>query len=286
MTLALSMPKTMPAVRPCNAGPLLAVGFLFLLAACGPGSQEPQLTPAANIGKDKTAGSDIKSGTPQGADATGTAAKGAGTPTNSALGSGTLHSANQQSSATSGQASPPSSVAAADCVEGDAFTCAAELALVKYTNAIRAKVGKGPLQQDFKLSYVARDWSVKQGAMISHTGFPLARVTVFQQKFPGVAVPSISAENVAFNGGGGTDPDAAAKTLADQWEGSPGHYANIISDHTWIGVGISCPGAKSSAGGGTTDPSSSQDSSGLGSLISSLFSGGGGGCTGTQIFAN
>ena len=168
------------------------------------------------------------------------------------------------------------------CIEGDAFTCQVEASLVKYTNDIRAQNGKQPLTQNFRLSFVARDWSIKQGGMISHTGFPSARVTVFQQKFPGIAVPMISGENVAMNSGGGADADALAKMFADQWKNSPGHFANMIGPYSYIGIGISCPNRKNS---GTT---SSQPASGndLGSLISSLISSfGGGTCTGTQIFA-
>ena len=168
------------------------------------------------------------------------------------------------------------------CIGADDFTCKAEAALVVYTNQIRAKVSLPPLTQNFQLCFVARDWSKKQGAAISHTGFPDARVSVFQQSFPGTAVPAISAENVAYNSSSNADPDALGKTFADQWEASPGHYFNIIGGHKSIGVGLSCPSSGSAA-----SPSSASTGNSLGDLISSLFSSiGSGGCTGTQIFAD
>ena len=169
------------------------------------------------------------------------------------------------------------------CLEGDPWTCQAEASLVKYTNDVRAKNSKSPLTQDFRLSDVARDWSVKQGAMISHTGFPTARVAVFQQKFPGVSVPQIAGENVAMNGASSSDADGVAKMFSDMWEASPGHFANMIGPYRYIGVGVSCPGHKDAT---TTNTQPAANNGDLASLISSLFSGiGGGSCTGTQIFA-
>jgi uncharacterized protein YkwD len=155
----------------------------------------------------------------------------------------------------------------ASCIDGDDFTCKAEAALVRYTNAIRAKAGLAPLAHEFKVSYVARDWSAQQGASISHDGFPAARIGVYQKRFPSETVPRISGENVAMFTGAGADPEAIAKTFADMWEDSPGHYANIVAGHTAIGVGIKC-----------TQSSSQGDDVFGGGLAGTL-------CTGTQIFS-
>lgn len=168
------------------------------------------------------------------------------------------------------------------CVDGDDFTCKAEAALLKYTNDIRARHGGlPPMVQHFRLSWVARDWSIKQGPAISHNGFPSARVSVYQNKFPGKAVPGINAENVAMNQGG-ADPDAVAHAFADQWEHSSGHLANILGSHHSVGLGIHCAGHDGNGGGGN----SSGNSGGLGGILSGIMGGMGGTCTGTQIFTN
>ena len=164
------------------------------------------------------------------------------------------------------------------CIKGDDFTCRAEAELVKATNEIRAEVGKPPLTHNFQLSFVARDWSIKQGGMISHTGFPLARASVFMENFPGVPVPSISGENVAMFSGGG-EPESVGRSLAQQWKNSPGHYANMIGGYRMIGVGIKC----SNTGSSNT---ASSGGTGIEALIAGLLKGVGGQCTGTQIFAN
>jgi uncharacterized protein YkwD len=141
-------------------------------------------------------------------------------------------------SATDNIPAPPVSVAG--CIGGSDFACRAEAALVNYTNAIRQRRGgKAPLAHNQQADAVARDWSVKQGGSISHTGFPSARTAVFKQMFPSVPVPAMRAENVAMNQSGG-DPDRLAKAFADQWEKSPGHLANILGNYGAIGVGVHC----------------------------------------------
>lgn len=164
---------------------------------------------------------------------------------------------------------PPTPVPASPCIDADDFTCKAEEALVKYTNETRARAGRPPLQQNYKISYVSRAWSKEQGASISHNGFPNARSAAYQQRFAGESTPPMLAENVAMFGGGGSDPDTVGKTFADQWESSPGHYNNIIGNYGSIGVGIVCTGAS----GGDSSPF------GFGGF-------GGATCTGTQIFSN
>ncbi len=173
---------------------------------------------------------------------------------------------------------PPSAPASAGCIDGDDFTCKAEAAIVKYTNELRAKRGLPPFTHDLKMSFVSRDWSIKQGAAISHAGFPGARATVYRDNFPGEGMASISAENVAMQGSSGNDPDEVGRSFVSQWENSPGHLANMVGGHRGLGAGISCPGKTSggSPSGGTSG------GGGLGGLFGGF--GGGSGCTATQIF--
>ena len=173
--------------------------------------------------------------------------------------------ANQPSKpATPGAPSNPDT----SCIDGNAFSCTAEAAIVKYTNDIRARNGKSALTQDFRLSYVARDWSRQQGIFINHFGFPWARANVFSQRFPGVQVPDLQGENVAMNWPEQSAADAIAKAFADQWENSPGHLANILRDQATIGVGLVCSGASLTPSDDAKDSTLTMGS-----------------CTGTQIFA-
>jgi len=171
----------------------------------------------------------------------------------------------------------------ATCVEGDDFICRAEAAVVKATNELRAKRNLPPLVHDMRTSFVARDWSIKQGAAISHNGFPSARAAVFKDKFPGISVPSLTGENVAMTSSGGADPEAVGRGFVSQWEGSPGHLANMVARHNGLGAGISCPGH---AGQAAPPSQPSAGGGGFAGILSGLLAGGGGGCTATQIFVN
>ena len=175
---------------------------------------------------------------------------------------------------------------ASPCIAGAVFSCKVEESVVKYTNAMRAKHGKKPLSQDPRLSYVARDWSMKQGEVISHVGFPWARATVFRNRFPASEVPGIGAENVAMNSPGVNDADAIAKGFADQWEHSSGHFANIMGNFKFIGVGIVCHGLLAPQKMGVTQFDKSEGPTSLASRkddsVAQLWAT----CTGTQIFAN
>ena len=172
------------------------------------------------------------------------------------------------------------------CIAGAVFSCQVEEGVVRYTNAMRAKHGKKPLSQDPRLSYVARDWSMKQGGGISHFGFPWARATVFRSRFPASEVPSIGAENVAMNSPGANDADAIAKGFTDQWEHSSGHFANIMGNFKSIGVGIVCHGLLAPQKLGVTQFDKSEGPTSLASRkndsVAQLWAT----CTGTQIFAN
>jgi uncharacterized protein YkwD len=172
-----------------------------------------------------------------------------------------------------------------ECIDGDAFSCQMEEAVVKYTNEIRVRNGKKPLTQDFRLSYVARDWSNKQGIFINHFGFPWARASVFRSRFPDLDAPNITAENVAMNSPSIRDRDAIAKGFADQWEHSFGHLRNILGDHNVIGIGIVCRGLEAPRNSTLTkndpranDATKTTISDEAGAQFWAT-------CTGTQIFA-
>jgi uncharacterized protein YkwD len=148
---------------------------------------------------------------------------------------------------------------AGDCISGDAVSCAAEFTLLVDTNAIRAEQSLPPLELDPRVSWVAREWSKKQGSSISHSGFPSARLADFSQQFPSEQAPRLSAENVAYNRGG-SSAAAIGSAFARQWKNSSGHYRNMIGNFKAVGLGIYCQKSSGSAQTGGTS------------------------CTGTQIF--
>lgn len=133
--------------------------------------------------------------------------------------------------------SEPTINPAADCYSGDDFSCRAEREITRLTNLKRA--GLPPLQHDAKLSFVARDWSRQQGlsGLISHTGFPLARISVYRQEF--ASQPSILGENVAmFSGSGSISPENVAQTFVEQWFNSDGHRRNMLGNYGSLGAGV------------------------------------------------
>lgn len=133
----------------------------------------------------------------------------------------------------------------ADCVEGDAFQCAAENAVIQFTNNFRRENGLPDFIGDARYSFVARDWSGKQskgacgGGSICHAGFPDAREQIFRSKFRSDVF--FMSENVAMNAGfNNSDPQQVAKSLVDQWINSPGHRQNMLSRARAMGAGVLC----------------------------------------------
>lgn len=124
-----------------------------------------------------------------------------------------------------------------DCYKGDQRTCKIEFLIAQKTNAYRRQSGLSDLQFDPKVSFVARNWSTRQsaGGFIGHSGFPEARVGLYQREF-GTGI-FFSAENVAMNFCNGSE-EAVAASFAQQWWDSPGHRANMLGGHAAIGVGI------------------------------------------------
>ena len=131
-----------------------------------------------------------------------------------------------------------------DCYKGDAFICKIERLITEKTNKYRASQGLQPLAHDAKFSFVARDWSLKQGRAgnISHSGFPNSREAVYRTEF-GVST-DFNGENVAYTSmvGGSDQSDAAAEAVAKEfavmWWNSPGHRANMLGHFKKIGVGM------------------------------------------------
>lgn len=160
-----------------------------------------------------------------------------------------------------------------------------EEAVVKYTNDIRVRNGKKPLPQDFRLSYVARDWSNKQGIFINHFGFPWARTSVFRNRFPDLNAPNITAENVAMNSPSISNIDAIAKAFAEQWEHSFGHLRNILGDHNVIGVGIVCRGLEAQQSTTLTKKNQTANDATKTPIDDEASAQFWATCTGTQIFA-
>ena len=122
-----------------------------------------------------------------------------------------------------------------DCYKADQQICAIELAIVKLTNGIRAIKGLAPLKHHNRLSYVARNYSAK--GIMGHDGFPEQRISDYKSEFK-VEDVSFYAENVAM-GGDGSNVEAAAAFFVDMWKNSSGHLSNILSDATYLGVGVS-----------------------------------------------
>lgn len=126
--------------------------------------------------------------------------------------------------------------AIADCHKGDEFTCKVEFEIVRLTNEKRS--GMSPLRHDKNLAYISRDWSRQQSQVgaISHTGFPGARVSAYQQEFG--SGTQINAENVAMFSGGGSSPQEVAQKFVEMWYNSPGHRANMLGPYQRLGAGV------------------------------------------------
>jgi uncharacterized protein YkwD len=141
--------------------------------------------------------------------------------------------------------SPPSPSEPSECHKASAFICKVETLITSKTNAYRSRQGIKPLNHDSKISFVARDWSIKQSQRnsIGHSGFPSARESVYRSEFG--ASQRLSGENVAMTSGvrvSGEDDAAAeqiAETFVDMWWNSSGHRANMLrSNFKSIGVGL------------------------------------------------
>ncbi len=128
------------------------------------------------------------------------------------------------------------------CIAASAQICEAEFSITLQMNDFRRQSGLGlpDLAHNPYLSAVARTWSYGQAALrdISHDGFPNSRTSVFRTLFPNIAMPFMSAENVAMTQGRYATPQALAQEFSQMWINSAGHRENIVGRHRTIGVGI------------------------------------------------
>ncbi len=169
-------------------------------------------------------------------------------------GSGSPAAAGTGSANTGGTATPTDTAkpadaaqAASDCYKSDPSICKIEAEILRLTNIERAapsglfKSKMQPLKLAPKMSWVARDWSAKQGSRgnIGHDGFPNQRERTFQGEFKGSRA-EISAENVAMTGYG--DDSDVARQFFDMWKHSPGHYENMMGDYAAMGIGVAKSG--------------------------------------------
>ncbi len=101
--------------------------------------------------------------------------------------------------------------------------------ILQLVNTYRVEQGKSELSLDPKLSSVScahTIWMVENDKF-SHTGY--ADSTAFQRCERGGT--DCDAENIAFNS------NATAQKIFDQFKGSAGHNANMLGNHTVMGIG-------------------------------------------------
>ena len=131
------------------------------------------------------------------------------------------------------------------CYDTTEDVCKAEYTIFKRTNELRRRSNLNELKPNIALSYLARQWSEEQARQgnISHNWFQSG---VTNQKFNELKSSSfqdasqisfLSAENVAANMVQ-TDGEAVGNALYSQWHDSPGHYANMVGQHNYLGVGV------------------------------------------------
>jgi len=210
--------------------------LLVVFAACG---QQPGTSDTPRINKTQNGGH-IGASTNQ--TQTNNTGSNQGQPTTGLPSQPPMTSGNNQNAPIATQPiSPPQN---ADCYKGDVFTCKIERLITDKTNKYRATRGLQPLTHDANYSFVARDWSIKQGksGRIGHSGFPSSRESVYRTEF-GVST-DFNGENVAYTSmvGASSQSDAAAEAVAQEfavmWWNSSGHRANMLGKFKKIGVGI------------------------------------------------
>lgn len=132
-------------------------------------------------------------------------------------------------------------VGAIECVDTSTDICRLEYLVVSGTNRFRQSEGNlPPLTYRGKVGYVARDWSRQQAeaATLSHDGFPIERLKVYENRFPDGEEFKLRAENVLLGHYQTTDPSAIAQIMVNQWAASPDHRAQMLQNYAGLGVGV------------------------------------------------
>lgn len=105
-------------------------------------------------------------------------------------------------------------------------TATAEAELLQLLNAERARAGRAPIQSHPRLVSDARGWSNLMAEQDQMFHSPNAREDTTR------SVPGLRrwGENVAY----GWNPESIHRQLVN----SPTHYANMIGDFNWVGIGV------------------------------------------------
>lgn len=153
---------------------------------------------------------------------------------------------NQQSSSPVG-ASPSSSSTGpqtkpknlSNCDEIPEIECQIADRVLAYTNAFRAENNKPALKPLPKVAWLAHFWSVEQGkrGVASHDGWKSGLYAqIYPQQFH-EALPRLMAENAGYSQRP-VDVETVAFAMFRMWRDSPDHRENMLSDNSYIGVGI------------------------------------------------
>lgn len=132
-------------------------------------------------------------------------------------------------------------VGAIECVDTSTDICRLESLVVSATNHFRQSEGNLPaLTYRGKVGFVARDWSRQQAEAnaLSHDGFPLERIKLYESRFPDGEEFKLRAENVLLGHYQTTNPAAIAQIMVNQWAASPEHRAQMLQNYAGLGVGV------------------------------------------------
>jgi len=124
------------------------------------------------------------------------------------------------------------------CYDAEAFICEIEQEITRLTNERRPV--NAPVAHHGRLSYVARDWSLKQmnSGGIGHGGFPNSRYAVYRARFGSEDPVFMSGENVAYSSASPDSAESVARVFVNMWWNSSGHRQNMLGNHKLLGSGV------------------------------------------------
>jgi len=124
------------------------------------------------------------------------------------------------------------------CFQGNVWACDVEQKIVELTNAHRAGLNLPSLRVNAELSFAAGVWSGELAGTktVNHDGFPDQRNDSIQSQFPGSPV-RVAAENVA-EGSMQSNASQVAESLTRNWWNSVEHKNNMLSNNSWVGIGV------------------------------------------------